>query len=429
MQRSPYAHALTRRRFVTSSGALLGALAFAHQAPLAFAEPPAAAAPAAPLEHLIVLWMAGGPSQIDTFDPKPGRKTGGPFKAIPTAVDGITFSEHLPLLAKEAKDLCVVRSVTSKEAAHERGIRLVQTGYPPSATVDHPHVGAWLVKKLGEPENHLPAFVSIGASTGSGFLGPRLQPFLVRDVNRPVTNLVSPVPAARQSRRDALLAALAHAFPGHDHAPVVAAQRAARERAKALMASPALSAFELGKEDEKKRKAYGTGAFGKGCLLARRLVEEGVKVVHVTLGGWDNHRQAFPALKRLLGQVDPAFSSLVKDLRERDLLAKTLVVWGGEFGRTPDINATAGRDHYSKAFSMVLAGGGVPGGQVVGKTDDEGRKIVEDPVSPPEILASILTLGGVDLLASVTTGKGRPIWPVPKTAHAVPALLPPALRT
>jgi uncharacterized protein (DUF1501 family) len=327
-------------------------------------------------------------------------------------------------MAKAVGDLAVLRGLTSKEGAHERAIRLLQTGYPPSATVRNPHVGAWIAKALPEPENGLPPFVAIGPSEGSGFLGPRYEPFLVRDVNHPVTNLEPPVPAKRAARREALLDALGGDGGGD---PVVEAQRAARERARRLMASPAVEAFDWTKEKDA-LKRYGDSPFGRGCLLARRLVEQGVRVVHVTLGGWDNHRQAFPALKRLMGQVDPAFAALVADLRERDLLGKTCVWWAGEFGRTPVINATQGRDHWPKAFCSVLAGGGVPGGQAVGRTDDDGREVVEGAVTPPEVLATILTLAGVDLAAYETTGKGRPIWPVPKGTQPVPALLPPALK-
>jgi uncharacterized protein (DUF1501 family) len=434
------AHLATRRGFLRgAAGTTLGLAALAGGLPIRplFADEIAAAAPAsdpsgaATLEHLIVLWMAGGPSHLDTFDPKPGRKTGGPYKALPTAVDGLSFCEHLPKLAKEAKDLAVIRSLTSRQGAHERATHLYQTGYEPDATVAHPHLGAWIARARGEPTNDLPAFVAIGGNEGSGFLGPDLAPYQIADVNLPVQDLAPRgVSKERQTRRTAFLDALGGAFAdrhGHD---VAAAQRAARARARRMMASPAAKAFDPNQESKEKRAAYGNTFIGKACLLARRLVEADVRVVHVTMGGWDNHRDAFPAIQRLCQQLDPAYAELVKDLRERDLLAKTGVLWMGEFSRTPDINATKGRDHYPHAASAVLAGGGVPGGQIIGKTDDDGRKVVESPVAPADLTKTLLHLAGVPVDESRITPAGRPIWPAPKEAKLVPALLPtPAATT
>ncbi len=420
-----------RRAFLTGAGAALGALLLEGRVRMAFgdAEAPVPRREGATLDHLIVLWMAGGPSHLDTFDPKPGRKTAGALGAIPTAVDGLSFSEPLPLLAKEASALAVVRGLTSGEGAHERATRLLQTAYPPSATLEHPHVGAWLARALADPACDLPAFVAFGPSTGSGFLGGRTAPFEVTNPSRPLADLAPPVGAARQRRREALLDALGHALPDAGDAPVAEAWRSARARARRLLASPAVLAFDASKETEASRAAYGKTPFGTACLLARRLVEAGVTVVHVSLGGWDLHQHAYPATANLLKQVDPAFASLLRDLRERSLLDRTLVLWMGEFGRTPDLNATSGRDHHPHAFSAVLAGGGIPGGTVVGRTDEDGRKVVQDPVPPPALLATAIALAGLDPHERVFTQSGRPTWPVPKEAPPVEALLPGPLKT
>ncbi len=390
--------------------------------------PGAAGAPAARAQHLIVLWMAGGPSHLDTFDPKPGRPGGGPFAALPTPVDGLQVSETLPKMAALARHLCVVRSLTSRQGAHERASTLLQTGYEPEPTLVHPHLGAMLAHALPPPPDDLPAFVGIGVSEGAGFLGPSVAPYLVADPARALDDLrPRAVQAERVERRLAFLEALEAAFPGPADDPVAAAHRTVRERARRLVTSPRVAAFDLAQEPAPVAARYGATPVGRALLLARRLVEAGVRAVHVTVPGWDTHQDNFAAVKRLCAALDPAWAALTADLVERGLLERTLVLWMGEFGRTPVINPRQGRDHHVEAFSAVLAGGGVKAGLVHGASDADGHAVQDAPVGVPDLLATVLTAFGVDPAASFFAND-RPITLLPKEARPVAALLerPPA---
>lgn len=398
--------------------------------------PPQAAAglprsPEATADALVLLWMAGGPAHIDTFDPKPGRPTGGPFAALQSAVDGIQVTEVLPKMAAAMRDLAVVRSLTSRQGAHERASTLLQTGYEPEATVVHPHVGAMLAHALPPAPDDLPSFVSVGVSEGAGYLGPSYAPYFVADPARAMDDLKARnVDAERVARRLALLETLEAAFPAGQDAPVARAHRTVRDRARRLVKSARVEAFDLGKEPAASAAPYGATPIGRALLLARRLVEAGVRVVHVTLPGWDTHQDNFAAVKRLCAGLDPAWAALQADLASRGLLERTLVLWMGEFGRSPEINPRQGRDHHVDAFSAVLSGGGIRGGQALGASDEDGRSVKDRPVSVPDLLATVLFAAGVDPLTTFYAND-RPITLLPKEARPVPELLrraPPSER-
>ena len=368
--------------------------------------------PAAKADACILLWLNGGPSHIDTFDPKPGRPTGGPFKAIRTRAPGMMLSEHLPLLADRGDRIAVVRGMTSKEGNHARAQYYVHTGYAPNPTVVHPSLGGWTSARLGDPHAELPAFVSIaGPSFGAGFLGVQNGPFVIAKAGAPPPDATLPtgVDRARFGRRLAALDAMEARFAQSTGDAKVEGRRQVYTKAVRLMDSPKIDAFDLASETEATKKAYGDTDFGRGCLVARRLVERGVKFVEVVLDGWDTHQNGFERTQKLMGTLDPAFSALLDDLAARKLAGRTLVACMGEFGRTPRINANDGRDHWPGAWSAVLAGGGIRAGVVLGATDDDGAKVAHDPTTVPDLLATMAAQLGLDPAHTEVSPAGRPI--------------------
>ncbi|MDB4967177.1 MAG: hypothetical protein JWN44_2866 [Myxococcales bacterium] len=371
-----------------------------------------AAAPPPRAKACILVWLNGGPSHIDTFDPKPGTIAGGKFKAIPSRVDGLSLSEHLPELADVAQHLAVLRGMTSKEGNHDRAQHLLHTGYAPNPTVAYPSLGSWVGHELGDPSADLPHFVSIhGPSANAGFLGVQFNPYIVQNVKQPLANTdyAPGVNMVRFLKRKQALDALEDDFARRTGDPKVKGRRAVYARAIRMMYAPRLKAFDLTDEPEASARAYGDSDFGRGCLMARRLVEGGVRFVEVVLDGWDTHKDNFGRTRALMGALDPALSTLVKDLDARDLLSSTLVMCLGDFGRTPKISADEGRDHHPAAWSAVLAGGGVRGGVVVGATSDDGDKVVSRPTTVPELMATATTLLGIDPDKEYPTPLGRPI--------------------
>jgi hypothetical protein len=379
-------------------------------------------------KRCILLWMDGGPSHKDTFDMKPGTTDGGEFRPIPTDVPGIEISEHFPKLASHMKDVAVVRGMTSGEGAHGRARYYMHTGYREgSGGVVHPSLGAIVSAELGSDKATLPNFVAISnRSFGSGFLGPKHQPLVVNDPTRGVENL-KPLVAEREfDGRVGLLSEMEQAFNREYKAEAGTGHATTYRRAVELMKSREARAFDLSLEPASSRKMYGDGKFAEGCLLARRLIETGVSFVEVTLGGWDTHDNNFERVKNLSAQADAGMSALLGDLKKRGLLDSTLVVWMGEFGRTPKINtrgAKPGRDHYPRAWSLLMAGGGVKGGQVVGKTDKEGGTVVDRQVTALDFLATVCKTLGIDHNKQNMTSIGRPIRIVDKGANVVPELL------
>ncbi|MBI3866781.1 MAG: DUF1501 domain-containing protein [Planctomycetia bacterium] len=389
----------------------------------------------------ILLWMTGGPSQTDTFDLKPGHKHGGPFAAIDTAVPGIRISEHLPGLAAQAKDMAFIRSMSSKEGDHGLATHMMLTGYREQEAVRYPELGSIISKELGRPDNELPNFVSISpfrfSNAGSGFLGPQYSPLVVTGdsdnpqarANMSVENLLPTNGRSIESLQgrfellDFMQAKFAKRYKGES----TEAHRANYQRAVRMVKSQGKAAFKLEDEPAELRDAYGRNRFGQGCLLARRLVEREVPFVEVTLTGansnWDTHTNNFEQVKQLSAILDPAWSTLMTDLKQRGLLETTLVVWMGEFGRTPQITAQNGRDHFPAAWSTVLAGGGIRGGQVIGDTGEDGMAVKDRPVRVPEFLATICQAVGIDHTRENITEEGRPIPIVDRGAKPIAELL------
>jgi uncharacterized protein (DUF1501 family) len=376
----------------------------------------------------ILLWMDGGPSHKDTFDLKPGTDNGGTFKPIKTAVPGIEISEHFPQFAQLLNHAAVLRGMSTPEGAHGRAKYYMHTGYREGqGGLTYPSLGALVASELGKPESAMPNFVTIGnRSYGAGFLGTRHQPLVVADPTRGVENLKPMVEEGQFEGRVGLLEEMEKAFFRDYQAELGQDHKTTYERAVTLMKSKEARAFDLSREPSSSKAAYGNSKFGESCLLARRLIEVGVNFVEVTLGGWDTHQDNFDRVKNLSHQVDPALSGLVKDLKERGLLESTLVVWMGEFGRTPKINARGakpGRDHYPRAWSSVMVGGGIKGGQVIGKTDKEGATVVERPISAQDFLSTVCKTLGIDPNKQNRAPGGRPIRIVDKGAKPIEELL------
>jgi hypothetical protein len=359
----------------------------------------------------ILLWMAGGPSQFETFDPKPGHPNGGGTKAIDTAVPGIQIAADWERTARVMNELALVRSLTNREGNHLRATYQLHTGYLPTSTLKHPGFGSNVAAELGEPGLDLPLAVSIGGPTqGAGFLGVAYEPFLVQNPDRPPAFAAPRVPAGRFQRRLALLDSLESVgFARSGGADRVRDHGALYQQTASMVVSPRMTAFDLETEDPAHRDTYGRTPFGQGCLLARRLVETGVPFVEVRSNGWDTHQDNAGRVKTLAAAVDPPLAALVADLKERGLLDSTLVVWMGEFGRTPRINGDGGRDHFPRASTVLLAGGGVRGGQVIGATSADGTEIVDRPVSVNDLLQSFCMALGIAAGKENMSPVGRPI--------------------
>ena len=361
----------------------------------------------------ILLWMQGGPSQFESFDPKPGHPNGGPTKAIETAVPGLHIAEHWPQVASVMKEIALVRSMTNREGNHQRATYQLHTGYVPSASIKYPSLGSVVASQIGDPESDLPSFVAVGSAgprdVGGGFLGIRHDPFVIRNAAGKPDNVELRVKQERFARRLGLLERLEQDFSEAGGRKLVADHTALYGRASRLSLSPHLDAFDLEKESDTARTAYGDSDFGRGCLLARRLVEAGVTFVEVKLGGWDTHANNFDRSETLSSQVDPAFAQLIRDLRARGMLEKTLLVWMGEFGRTPRINPRSGRDHFPRVFSAALAGAGIKGGGVVGETSADGTQVADRPVAVPDFFCSVYHALGINPREENTTPLGRPV--------------------
>ena len=404
-----------RRRFLHATAAGVG-VASASGWLKALADSPAAVKPA---KSCILLWMDGGMSHKDTLDLKPDSKGAGEFKAIKTSTPGLEVSEHLPKLAERMHLGAVVRSMSTSEGAHARAKHHLHTGYREGqGGLHYPSLGATASAEIGKASASVPNFVSIGGrSFGSGYLGPKHQPLIVTDPTRGVEDLKAAVSDGQFTARLDLLSQMEKAFHHDYQADVTTDHSTAYQRAVSLMRSKEAKAFDLSLEPAAAKSKYGSGKFADGVLMARRLVEVGVPFVEVVLGGWDTHMDNFGRVKALSGQVDAAVSALLDDLKSRGLLKSTLVVWMGEFGRTPGINtrgAKPGRDHYPKAWSLAMWGGGLRGGTVVGKTDKEGAEVDGPKVGVSDLLGTVCELIGVDHTKKIDTPVGRPIQIVDK---------------
>jgi hypothetical protein len=373
-------------------------------------------------KRCILLWANGGASQIDTFDMKPGRPTAGPFRPQPSRVTGIPVCEYLPKMAAMADRLAIVRSMRTQSPDHPDGIYHMHTCYKQSERTPHPELGAVVARYLGDPGADLPTFVRMGptGNAGAGYLGPRYEPFsLDRNGRLPYFTSSYLTPETDHRRADLLRAVEKEFAPDHPADPYES-HRLAKERAYRLLRAKPV--FDIAKDWEKAKERYGDTEFGRGCLMARRLVEAGVPFVEVGQDNYDSHADNFVCHKANMRVLDPAWSGLLADLDERGLLKDTLVVWMGEVGRTPQINNRAGRDHFVRGWTVVLAGGGIKGGQVYGSTDADGKDVKDDPVSEGDLFATIYTALGIDPRAKHYTGP-RPVWLTPEGAKPLKPLL------
>jgi uncharacterized protein (DUF1501 family) len=361
----------------------------------------------------ILLWMQGGPSQFETFSPKPDHPNGGPTKAIATAVPGIQICENYPQLAKQMADIAIIRSMTSREGSHPRGTYFMHTGYIPSASVKYPSFGAAVAHEIGDPKSDLPSFVRINAqgqqsaSTG-GFLGVPYDPFEMPNPGQMPNNTTLTTGVDRYQRRMDLLNHLEQDFASSARDEVENHQKQ-YDRAAKLILSPKMKTFDLSQETDAMREAYGKTKFGSGCLLARRLVEAGVTFIEINLNGWDTHADNFAKTKTLAGELDQPVAQLIADLKQRGLFDSTVIMWTGEFGRTPKINPRGGRDHFPKAFNALVAGGGIRGGQVIGETDKSGSEVTAQGVNVHDLYQTVCAKLKINAAKENMSPIGRPI--------------------
>ncbi len=379
--------------------------------------------------HCIILWMSGGPSQIDTFDMKPDHANGGSIKEAATNVPGIRFSEHLPKLAEQADSLAILRGVSTKEGDHQRGTVLMRTGHVPGGPVSYPSIGCSLSKSLGSTDVALPSYVTIApgpfAQTAirPGFLGPKYAATSVAPLGPPsdqdfaelkveFLDRAAGIPDHRSRARIELWRKMQDDFLRGRGAPNVITHDTTYQSAIRMTNSDAKRAFDLTAETETVRETYGRGSFGQGCLMARRLIEHGVSIVEVTLGnglGWDTHADNFATVERLSQELDAGWATLMNELRDRGLLERTTILWAGEFGRTPLINANGGRDHFPQAFTCVLSGGGISGGQIYGATSKDGTEVTEGKINQQDLLATLCRAIQVDPGTENIAEGGRPV--------------------
>lgn len=373
-------------------------------------------------KSLIFVWLGGGPPQMDTYDMKPDApaEIRGEFKPIATNVPGIQVCELMPKTATVMDKICVLRSVTSVDlGSHERSSRYLQTGVLPVPNMDFASFGSVFVKEK-QFKGEMPPFVGvlkpIERGWGGGFLGPSYDPFMAGDPNEKnyrVRDLLPPMGVSldRIGRRREILNEFNASWRAVDTEAKLNSYGPAVEQAYNMVYSEkVVKAFDIHQEPEKLRDAYGRTPIGQGLLMARRLVENGVKAVSVWMGGWDTHAKNFESLKtKLLPPLDQGFGMLLEDLAQRGLLDSTLVVQIGEFGRTPKVNKDAGRDHWPKAFSVALAGGGIRGGQLIGATDKHAAEVTDRPITVEDLSATVFTALGVDIHKLNHTPEGRPI--------------------
>ena len=399
------AHDVSRRSFLGTLAAGAGAAAFLGQpgAVHALAEPALTGALNKQNKRVILLWLAGGASQLETWDPKPGRPTGGPFAAIPTSVPGIHISELMPEMAKRMNQIGVIRSLNTGNADHGAAAMLMMRGRPDEAALRYPDMGAILARELSRADSKVPDYVSFYTATegrdfsrqAPTFLGARYAPMKIAD-NLIPPNLKKPAEMSDEDHfaRAQLQEQLSLKFAqGHDVAPVKShAQAYARVRG--LMSSEEL--FDISKEPTYIRDRYGPTLFGQQAIMARRMVEAGVSFVRLSRAWWDSHGQNFETHQEMVPELDRVMSALHDDLKERGLLENTLVVAVGEFGRTPNINPSLGRDHFASAWSTALFGAGIKPGAVIGKTDKDGQTVVEDQAGAGELFATILRAVGIN---------------------------------
>jgi len=407
---------ITRRTMLQASS--LGGLAWltpvAHWLGRAQEKAPAHA----PAKSVILLWMAGGPSQLETFDPHAGKKIAGDTRAINTSVKGLQFAHGLPHVAGVMHELTLVRSMVSKEGDHERATYNIKTGYRPDPTLVHPSIGAVLCHELPDAVMDIPRHISILPGqwpARGGYLGAELDAFQVYNTNGRAGNITARVKPERLDNRLAALKQVEQSFAQGRRADLDAKttlHNATIQKALRMMTSEQLSAFDITQAPAKTRAAFGDTEFGRGCLAAIQLIGAGVRCVEVTLNGWDTHANNHESHIAQNAILDPAFAALIRELRTRKMLDHTIVICAGEFGRTPKINATSGRDHWPTGFSIALAGGGFRAGHVHGATDPAGGEIDtmdKDAIRVADIHTTVQHALGIEYAKEIMTPIGRPM--------------------
>ncbi|MCC6510805.1 MAG: DUF1501 domain-containing protein [Pirellulaceae bacterium] len=364
-------------------------------------------------KSVILLWLAGGASQLETWDPKPGRHTGGPFAKIQTCIPGIEISELLPKMSSRLHETAIIRSLNTKIADHGQAYELMDRGRVGEPGVHFPHLGAVIAQQLARIDSRVPDYVEMYTSTegrrkgSAGFLGARYNPMFLTESMIPenLKRLNSIEDVDHQERSD-LQRYLSQQFTRQLNHHVVDSHTTAYQRVRGLMASDHL--FDIEREPQAMRDHYGPTQFGEPCLAARRLVEAGVPFVKVARAWWDSHGQNFETHRELCADLDYVMAALLDDLKQRGMLERTLVITLGEFGRTPQINGSLGRDHFASAWSCTLSGCGIRGGTVYGKTDDDGKTVVEGETNSGDLFATIFSALGIDVKQETMLGS-RPI--------------------
>lgn len=415
---NPTATPFGRRQFIAGAAqSFLGVTALSQLGGKAFAIPgentsPLKQVPTA--RNVIYLYMTGGMSHLDTWDPKPDNSdVMGLTKTLDTKVDGMRLSENIPLLARQADKLAVLRGMNSTQGAHEQGNYFMHTSYTLRSSIRHPSMGAWLQKFQDRGNPTLPGSVMIGNDSrhpGAGFFESRFAPLMINDPESGISN-VRPnewFTEERFASRLNIAKQLDKKFAATYDVKNVRAYSDMYDDAVKMMKSEELKAFDLDAEPDALREKYGRDRFGQGCLLARRLVEHGVRHVEVSFGSWDTHNANFTRVPELCDELDSAMSTLISDLEARGMLNDTLIVLATEFGRTPEVNANDGRDHHPAGFSCVLAGGGIRGGQVYGATDERGDKVVDGSTTIPDLNATIGYALGLPLDQVLYSSTKRP---------------------
>jgi hypothetical protein len=376
---------------------------------------------------LIILRMGGGSTTIDLWDMKPGHANGGEHRPKTTAASGIQISEHLPKLAAQFKNLSIVRSLSTTEGDHMRGTVLTTTGFSPNPLVQYPPVGAVLANQFEESNGDLPPFITVQTGTrDGGFLGMRYAPFTVQNPGTPPQEIRPPegVDTSRMERRAGLFTRLETSFKVGTEKDSTKSHKEIYDKALSLVVSKNKEVFSLDKEPASMRTEYGNNQFGNGCLLARKLVEAGSVCVEVGMGGWDMHNGIFNALSsRALPQLDMGFAALTRDLKDRGMLNNVAILWVTEFGRTPRINQNGGRDHYPRAWSVVLGGGGVKGGIAYGSTDAGGESVKDNKVTINDVYSTIYQGLGLAADKQIRDNLGRPMLLAGTNSKAIKELL------
>ncbi len=396
-------HALDRRAFLGAAGAVAGAFAADMTGLSVLGQPAFAKDLKKQQKRCILLWLAGGASQLETWDPKPGAQTGGPFRAIPTSVPGVHISELMPQMAQRlSKHTCIIRSLNTRNGDHGSGAKMMMRGRPDEANLKYPDLGAVLAKELGQVDSKVPDYVSFYFSTegrdfapgAAGFLGARYAPMELYKTMMPENiSKLSSISDSDHKERSDLRELLSKQFERGRQSSTLSSHNEAYQRVRGLMACDKL--FDIEQEPQKMRDLYGPTQFGEQVLVARRLIEAGVPFVRVARAWWDSHGQNFETHQEMVPELDHVMAALLDDLEQRGLLQDTLVVTLAEFGRTPGINSSLGRDHFANAWSMSLSGAGVKPGACYGKTDPTGNRVVDGQVAAPEVYATIYSALGI----------------------------------